>query len=137
MQLVLDAPRFEGVVDTGQPDPDESTGQEIRRRREALGMSASALSKESQVDRGVLAKIEADAASVRPSSIGAVRAALGRLEEESGMDLPSRVGEGLVEFRLSGGSFGVEVVVSGPVRDLPALEASVERLVREMRRENE
>lgn len=130
MLAVLDPPTLGGVA------ADETTGQEITRRRTALGMSVVALSEESGIYRDTVAKIEADAPGVRASSIGAVRSALDRLEEEVGMDLPGQVNEGLVEFRLSG-NFGVDVVVSGPVRDLPALEKSVEKLVREMRRKGE
>ena len=130
MLAVLDPPTFSGVADNGHGD--ETTGQEIRRRRAALGMSVSALSEVSGIYRDTITKIEADDARVRASSIGAVRMALERLEEEAGMDIPTQVGEGLVEFRVSG-NFGVDVVVSGPVRDLPALERSVAKLVREMR----
>lgn len=132
MLAVLDAPTLGGVTDHGRGEGAETTGQEIARRRTALGMSVSALSEQSGIDRGTVKKIEADAAGVRDSSIGAVRSALDRLEDEAGMDLPTQVGEGLVEFRVSG-NFGVDVVVSGPVRDLDALERSVAKLVREMR----
>lgn len=137
MSAVLDAPTFEDVTDDGRTDAAaETTGQEIKRRRTGMGMSISALSEASGVYRDTVAKIEADSPRVRSSSIGAVRSALDRLEEEAGMDLPSRISEGLVEFRVSG-NFGVDVVVSGPVRDLPALEASVEKLVREMRQKGQ
>jgi hypothetical protein len=57
-----------------------------------------------------------------------------------GMDEPSEAppvsGEGVVEFRVSG-NFGVDVVVRGPVRDLPALEASVNRILSRMRSEQQ
>jgi hypothetical protein len=41
-----------------------------------------------------------------------------------------------VEFRVSG-NFGVDVVLKGPVDDLPAMEAAVNRLVERMQNEKQ
>lgn len=112
--------------------PMTDTGSLIRQRREALGMSKSRLADEARVDRGRLAALEDGDPSVTPRTIGAIEAALSRLETELGMDLPSQVGEGMVEFRVSG-NFGVDVVVRGPVRDLDLLEKQVVNLIREMK----
>lgn len=111
-------------------------GQQIARRREALGLSVSELARHAHIDRSTLSNVEDDKPTVRPATYGAVESALSRLEEEMGMDAPappSRPGptEELVEFRISG-NFGVDVVVKGPVQDMAQLEASVARLVRQM-----
>jgi transcriptional regulator with XRE-family HTH domain len=108
-------------------------GKEIKRRRVALGMNVKALAERAGIDRGRLSKLEAGDPSVRETTIGAVEAALTRLEVEMGYDTPAAVSvtDDLIEFRVSG-NFGVDVVVKGPVRDMDALERSVERLIRRM-----
>lgn len=126
MQATLEAPRLLVV--------NRRAGEDIKRRRAALGMSVSKLAEAAKIDRGRLSALEAGDSSVRASTIGAVESALDRLEAEIGMDQPSAVRDpgDYVEFRLSG-NFGVDVVVRGPVRDMDALEQQVERLLREMR----
>lgn len=110
----------------------EGVGQSIRRRRTSLGMTVKALADKAGVDRGRLAAIE-EGATARASTIGAIEAALTRLEEEMSGPYDER---GLVTFRLSG-NFGVDVVVQGPVDNLDELEESVERLIRRMRDKGE
>ena len=126
MHATLEAPRLLVV--------NRRAGEDIKRRRAALGMSVSKLAEAAKIDRGRLSALEAGDSSVRASTIGAVESALDRLEAEIGMDQPSAVRDpgDYVEFRLSG-NFGVDVVVRGPVRDMDALEQQVERLLREMR----
>lgn len=109
---------------------DDETAASVKARRTRLGMSVQALAREAHVDRGRLAALEKGDPSVRSSTIGAVEAALSRLEQEIGMDAPSTASNE-IEFRVSG-NFGVDVVVRGPVTDLAALEASVARLVSQM-----
>jgi transcriptional regulator with XRE-family HTH domain len=114
-------------------------GADFRARREAIGISKSALADRAGVDRGSIAKIEAGE-RVLYSVVGAVDKALSQLEHEYGMDLPSQVeklrpigdpSEGLVEFEV-GNDAGIRVVVKGPVKDLAALQATVLRLTREL-----
>lgn len=110
----------------------ENPGAEIQERRLKLGMSVKGLAERAGIDRGRLAALEAGADNVRDTTIGAVRAALDRIEHEMGMDLPARdLGDGLVEFAIEG-NFGVRAVVKGPIRDLAALQEAVSRLVRDM-----
>lgn len=114
---------LEGVTDTG-------VGKAIKARRVALGVTVKALAEKAGVDRGRLAAIE-DGAAARASTIGAIEAALSRLEEE--MSGPyDQEQHGLVTFRMSG-DFGVDVVVQGPVENLAELEQSVDRLIQRMR----
>lgn len=113
---------------------EKEVGHRIRDRRLALGLSVKALAERARVDRGRLAKLEAGDLSIRAATIGAVQSALDRLEREMGMDVtPVDDGGGEVEFRVSG-NFGVDVVVKGPVENLDALEASVNRLIVRMQR---
>lgn len=107
----------------------ESSGEAIKRRRSALGVTVKALAERAGVDRGRLAAIE-DGASARDATIGAIEKALTALEEE--LSGPYDESPRLVTFRLSG-DFGVDLVVEGPVDNLAELEESVERLIQRMR----
>lgn len=110
-----------------------TTGDEIKQRRAALGVTVKGLAAKAGVDRGRLAAIE-DGASARASTIGAIEKALADLEEE--MSGPYDETRGLVTFRMSG-NFGVDVVVQGPVENLDELEQSVERLIQRMRSQDQ
>ena len=120
-------------VGTNVLSVNERSGDRIRERREALGMSVSALAKEAEVDRTYLGDFEKGLVSPKGSWVGAVDSALARIEEEAGMDTPSRGdnGDDLVEFTIEG-NFGVRAVVKGPVRDMAELKAAVADLIREM-----
>jgi transcriptional regulator with XRE-family HTH domain len=59
----------------------KDAGEQIRTRRERLGMSVRALATESGVDRSRIAAAESGH-SVRPATLGAIEAALDRLEDE-------------------------------------------------------
>lgn len=114
---------------------DDETGRRLRDRRVRMGISVRQLAEEADVDRGRLAKIEAGDSNARETTISKVDAALSRLEHEMGMnDWDAEPDDGIVEFRVTG-NFGVDVVVKGPVRDLPALEESVGRILSRMQRE--
>ena len=106
-------------------------GEAIKKRRTALGVTVKALAEKAGVDRGRLAAIE-DGASARESTIGAIERALADLEAAMSGPYDDDGERGLVTFRMSG-SFGVDVVVQGPVENLDELERSVERLIQRMR----
>lgn len=113
-----------------------SSGDEFRARRAAIGISVSALAKRAGVDRGSLANLEAGH-DVRDTTTAAVERTLAELEHELGIDVPSQVAPAaaephMMEFEVSG-DFGVRVVVKGPVENAAELEASVARLIRAMR----
>jgi len=67
--------------------------------------------------------------------VAAVIRTLSDLEHEMGMDEPDpsrRAEPNLIEFEVTG-DFGVRVVVKGPVENAAELEASVARLIRDMK----
>lgn len=113
------------------PVSDETRGHGIKRRREALGMSVSALAKKVGMDRGTLARAEEGDERTEALTYSRIEGALDRLETEMGID-QATAEDDVVEFRLSG-NFGVDVVVKGPVANLAELEGSISRLLREMR----
>lgn len=59
----------------------DGVGSSIRARRTALGMSVRALAVAAGVDRSRVATVE-DGGTVRPSTLGAIEAALAKLEAE-------------------------------------------------------
>lgn len=116
---------------------DDETGRRLRDRRVRMGLSVRQLAEQAGVDRGRLAKLEAGDPNVRETTIGKIDGALARLEQEFGMNDPDpqpAADDGVVEFRVTG-NFGVDVVVKGPVRDLPALEESVNRILSRMQQQ--
>lgn len=104
-------------------------GKAIGARREALGMTAVELARRSGVDRGRIKVIE-EGGNARVATMGALEKALDEFDAETSGPYDSG-DRGLVTFRLKG-NFGVDVTVQGPVDDLPALEASVSRLLSKM-----
>jgi transcriptional regulator with XRE-family HTH domain len=127
--------RFDVVNDDGDR---AKLGMSVEARRVKLGMSVKALAEKAGVDRSRVVAIEAGEPTVRAATLGAVEAALDRLEDEMGMrdadPSPHAIGdpsEDLVEFTVEG-NFGVRAVVKGPVRDLDALQAAVSKLIRDM-----
>jgi transcriptional regulator with XRE-family HTH domain len=137
MSTATGTTRF-GVVNDDSGDR-VKLGMSVEARRVKLGMSVKALAETAGVDRSRVVAIEAGEPTVRAATLGAVMAALDRLEDEMGMrdaDHPSTraIGdpsEDLVEFTIEG-NFGVRAVVKGPVRDLEALQGAVSKLVRDM-----
>lgn len=103
-------------------------GESIRARRVRLGIGVKPLAMRAGVDRGTLAAIEAGDERARETTYAAVERALELLEQEMGIEPAGGNSADVVEFRVAG-NFGVDVVVKGPIRDLPALEASVARLM--------
>ena len=101
---------------------DSERGQRIQQRLDALRMSDRQFSENSGIDR--------------KTTYRAIEDWLDRFERQAagfaglkGSDDPE---DDLFEFEVTG-NFGVRVVVKGPARDQAALEASVIRLMREMR----
>lgn len=107
---------------------EQSRGQAIRARLDAIGISEREFEERSGINRQTLARAIKDDPKVKPTTYLAIEAWLDR-REESHRGLPEA--PHIVTFRLTG-NFGVDVVVSGPVENLPELEASVERLIRGM-----
>lgn len=111
---------------------DETRGHTIKARRLALGFkSVREFAEAAKIDREALGKAEKGLGST--ATIERAEAWLDRFEEESGHD-ESPTEPQMIEFEVSG-DFGVRVVVKGPVGSAAELEASVARLVREMRNE--
>lgn len=122
------APLVLAVVDNTE------AGRQIQERRVRLGMTVKDLAARAGIDRGRLTKLEAGAPEVRATTVGAVQAALDRIEEHSGVhDAPARDGEiEQIEFVVEG-DFGVKVTVKGPITDRAALESSVANIIRSIR----
>lgn len=111
-------------------------GEQIRERRERLGMSHRALAKESGVNRATIARLE-EGGIVRGASAGAIVAALDRLEREMSGPYDADVaatGPGEVTFTLHG-NFGVSVTVQGPVENMEQLRGEAQQLLAQMMRD--
>lgn len=111
----------------------DTSGRTVRERRNRLGMSQAELGDEAGVNRDTIGALE-KGEGVRYSTVRAVSEALERLEAETAAPVPEEDQDEahVMEFEVSG-DFGVRVVVRGPVGDAEALEASVARLVRNIR----
>lgn len=112
-------------------DEVEVEGAWIRERREELGLSISELAKRAGVDRGQLSDIEKGNVRPRGVTLSQIRRALSEFGEEVSGPYDGG-GDHTITFRMSG-NFGVDVTVSGPVENLSELEASVGRLLQQMR----
>jgi hypothetical protein len=114
---------------------DETRGQAIGRRMRAIGMNPMDLAGEAGRNRSLLYRVLKDEANVRDDSYRAFELALDRIEREHGHGGPDAVlstEQGLIEFEVTG-DFGVRVVVKGPIENAAELEASVARLIRDIR----
>lgn len=69
---------------------DETVGQQVARRRDALGMSVRALQEATGVHRNTIGKIEKDDPSVEEFTIARLIQGLEKLERRYGMDDPER-----------------------------------------------
>lgn len=121
---------------TGEGTPEmaaKGRGAQIRRRREALGLSTYEFAERAGMSRTTLGKIEDDDETVKESKYRDAERALDSVEYEvSGPYDRANEGDELVEYRLTG-DFGVSLIVKGPISQRGELEASVARLLREMR----
>lgn len=116
-------------------DETETRGGAIKRRMEALGMGAGDLAQEAGISRGQVYRVFRDENNLREQSYTACERALERIEHEHGHGAPEAVistERGLIEFEVTG-DFGVRVVVKGPIENADELEASVARLIRDIR----
>ena len=129
MQHAVEGERLRSVTD-------ETRGQAIQRRREAVGMTVTELAERATAARGgdkpaldwqTVQRAEDDRS--QSATYGLLEKVLADLEEEIGG--PPERPEHTVEFLLEG-NFGVRVRVKGPVADLPELERSVGRLIKQM-----
>lgn len=108
-------------------------GEEIRARRIGHGMSVRDFAKLSKVDRQTITRAEADDEAVTELTYARLERALEDFEEEIGTDVPvSVVGNGpnLVKFTIHGVYGAAEVIVEGPVENMPELQAAVDKLLR-------
>ena len=113
------------------------TGDRFRERRERLGYTQEQIAELAGIKSyETVSAVEHGKAS--PRSRRSVDAALSQLEEEAfGSraevdDQQPAPAPQLMEFEVTG-DFGVRVVVKGPVENAAELEASVARLIRDMR----
>lgn len=121
----------------------DNRGANVKARREHLGMSKAALAKLAGVDRGKLQRFEDGHDTPSDRWIGGVMRALDDFEAETG----HRQGEGaevksddrphVIRFEVQGVYGAKALVVEGPVDDLPALEAAVDRIMRRLAGEQE
>jgi len=135
MPAVLHAERL-GPMGT-ETDDGETRGGAIKRRMNALGISAVELAAEAKVSRGQVYRVIRDRENVTDRSYGACESALDRIEREHGHGGPDALlstEAGLIEFGVDVDAIGVHVVVKGPVANAAELEASVARLIRDIRR---
>jgi DNA-binding XRE family transcriptional regulator len=113
------------------------TGDQFRERRDRLGITQDILAEEAGLSRDTVRHVEQDRAG--KTSRRRVDEALTRLEVEArgegaavATDAGHREPPHLIEFEVTG-DFGVRVVVKGPVENAAELEASVARLIRDMK----
>jgi transcriptional regulator with XRE-family HTH domain len=114
------------------------TGERFRERRIHLNLTQSELAEEAGIKSyETVAAVEKGKGS--PSSRRRMDEALTRLEAEVGVQQEPEVAKvdqpHLIEFEVTG-DFGVRVVVKGPVENAAELEASVARLIRDMKRQD-
>lgn len=118
---------------------------QVTARRQRLGFTIAELAEEAGVDPDTLSGLEAGKRRPQTATLDKVLTALDRLEKEVGFDAPPlppgarRIGDpkdDLVEFTIEG-NFGVRAVVKGPIRDLPALQEAVGKLIAGMQAEQE
>jgi len=118
----------------------ETRGERAARRMNALGYNYSSLGKEAGgMNRQTVKRALTDWPKTGATTWRLIESALDRLERSHGMnggpDAVMSTDEGLIEFEVSG-DFGVRVVVKGPIGDADALERSVARLIRDIRRDD-
>ncbi len=118
---------------------DVSTGEDIHRRRLAIGISVAELARRAGIDRGRLSALEAGE-KVRDTTLAAVVRTLADLEHELGMNEPSQVvpakvaaeRPNVIRFEVQGVYGAKALVVEGPVENIAELEAAVDRIMRRL-----
>lgn len=124
----------------GAMEEGETRGQSAARRMRALGYNNSTFGREAEgMNRETVKRALADSPRTDPATWRRIEQTLDRLERTHGLDDgPDAVmstDEGLIQFEVTG-DFGVRVVVKGPIGDADALERSVARLIRDIRRDD-
>lgn len=111
----------------------DKRAQTLRARREHLGMSKAALAKLAGVDRGKLQRYEDGIDSPSDRWIGGIERALDDFEAETG-HAPGESAERphVIRFEVQGVYGAKALIVEGPVDDLPALEAAIDRIMRRL-----
>lgn len=131
------------LVTDGQellPVSNETRGHAIKRRRMALGIkSYDEFVKATGVSRGAITRAEKGDPSTSEATFLRLEAWLDRIEHETSSDAEDQAAavaepesSGVVEYRLSG-DFGVDLVVKGPVSNMTEMEASISRIFRNIR----
>lgn len=115
----------------------ELVGDRIRRRREALGLSASRFAELAGIDRDTLARLEDGVGKTRGTTIAVVERTLDDLEDEAGEGEPparnhNRPEPAVVRFVVKGVYGAESLVVEGPVENIAELERSVDRIMRRL-----
>lgn len=118
-------------------DDVSAEGDDIRARRERLGVDALDLASAAGIHRNTLSALE-KGSSYNASTLSKVLRALEAMEEEAGIGAPSAADvpaaptePHIIVVRLKN-DVG-EVAVEGPVDDLAELEAAARRLLRGLR----
>jgi transcriptional regulator with XRE-family HTH domain len=123
-------------------------GSEFRERRVRLNMSQDELAADAGMHRDTVSAIEAGQGS--PKKRRQLDETLARLEQEGHLP-PLSITEGeqapptpaqserphVVRFEVQGVYGAKALIVEGPVEDLPALEAAVDRIMRRLAGEQE
>lgn len=111
-------------------------GQEIQRRRKAIGIDVAPFAKEAGVSRTTVTKVEAGEVEPRDKSLHKIIDALDRLEHEGGRDIRAAepTSGGLVTFRAQGVFGAADVTVAGPVENTAELAEQFARLLDNLRR---
>lgn len=120
----------------GTDTADETRGQAINRRMTARGMSAYDLAEETGLSPATIYRVIGDVSNVTDRTYSKCEETLDRIEHEHGHDGPDALlstEAGLIEFGVDVDAIGVHVVVKGPVANAAELEASVARLIRDIR----
>lgn len=128
--------RAETLAPMGTDESEDTRGQAIKRRMDALGIGAGELAAEAGISRGQVYRVIGDNETVTAKSYGACERALDRIEYEhghNGADAIVSTEAGLVEFSVDVDAIGVHVTVKGPVADAAEWEASITRIIRNIR----
>lgn len=120
-------PENDGIRPIDEHQDRIDRGAAIAARLNTLGISQRAFAERLEIDRATLAKALDGDPTLRTRKLMEIERALADLDEEMGGERDETT-PGLVTFRVSG-DFGVDVVVEGPVRNLPELQQSVRDII--------
>lgn len=106
-------------------------GRRIDQKIAELGIGQREFQRETKIDRDTLVRAVAGDPTVRESTLKRIEAALEKWDEEMGSERDGMPSPELAEIHyvVEGER---EIVVRGPVSQLPQLEESVARLVRKL-----